>query len=81
MQTIMLTEVCNSLIRHNLVHKPIPIPQAMKISDTKAAVDEEWDIFEELASMARTQSVVLKIRNGKEVPKDTKAVSSYVETW
>ena len=33
----------NSLTHYNLVHKPIPIPQAMKISDAKAAVDKEWE--------------------------------------
>ena len=32
----------NSLFRYNLVHKFIPMPQAMKIPDAKAAVDEEW---------------------------------------
>ena len=27
---------------YNLVHKFIPMPQAMKIPDAKAAVDKEW---------------------------------------
>ena len=31
----------NSLQHYNLVHKFIPMPQAMKISAAKAAVDEE----------------------------------------
>ena len=28
---------------HNLVHKFIAVPQAMKIPDVKAAVDKEWE--------------------------------------
>ena len=31
----------NSLQHHNLVHKFIPVPQAMKIPAAKAAVDKE----------------------------------------
>ena len=33
----------NSLQHYNLVHKFIPMPQAMKISAAKAAVDKEWE--------------------------------------
>ena len=32
----------NSLQHYNLVHKFIPVPQAMKIPAAKAAVDKEW---------------------------------------
>ena len=32
----------NSLQHYNLVHKFIPVPQAMKIRAAKAAVDKEW---------------------------------------
>ena len=32
----------NSLHHYNLVHKFIPVPQAMKIPAAKAAVDKEW---------------------------------------
>ena len=32
----------NSLQHYNLVHKFIPMPQAMKIPEAKAAVDKEW---------------------------------------
>ena len=32
----------NSLLHCNLVHKFIPMPQAMKIPAAKAAVDKEW---------------------------------------
>ena len=31
-----------SMIHYNLVHKFIPMPQAMKIPDAKAVVDKEW---------------------------------------
>ena len=33
----------NSLQHCNLVHKFIPVPQAMKIPAAKAAVDKEWE--------------------------------------
>ena len=33
----------SSLQHYNLVHKFIPMPQAMKIPATKAAVDKEWE--------------------------------------
>ena len=33
----------NSVLHYNLVHKFIPMPQAMKIPDAKAAVDKEWE--------------------------------------
>ena len=33
----------NSLSHYNLVHKFIPIPQAMKIPDAKAVVEKEWE--------------------------------------
>ena len=32
-----------SMTHYNLVHKYIPMPQAMKIPDAKAAVDKEWE--------------------------------------
>ena len=33
----------NSLQHYNLVHKFVPVPQAMKIPAAKAAVDKEWE--------------------------------------
>ena len=36
----------NSLQHYNLVHKFIPMPQAMKIPAAKAAVDQEWEKLE-----------------------------------
>ena len=35
-----------SMTHYNLVHKFIPMPQAMKISDAKAALDKEWKKLE-----------------------------------
>ena len=36
----------NSLQHYNLVHKFIPMPQAMKIPAAKAAADKEWEKLE-----------------------------------
>ena len=36
----------NSLQHYNLVHKFIPVPQAMKIPAAKAAVDKKWEKLE-----------------------------------
>ena len=38
----------NSLSHFYLVHKFIPVPQAMTIPDTKAAVDKEWEKQEKI---------------------------------
>ena len=38
----------NSLQHDNLVHKFIPMPQAMKIPAAKAAVDKEWEKLEKI---------------------------------
>ena len=38
----------NSLQHYNLVHKFIPMPQAMKIPAAKAAVDKEWKKLEKI---------------------------------
>ena len=35
-----------SMTHHNLVHKSIPMPQAMKIPDAKAAVVKAWKKLE-----------------------------------
>ena len=40
----------NSLQHYNLVHKFIPMPQAMKIPAAKAAVDKEWEKLEKISS-------------------------------
>ena len=38
----------NSLQHDNLVHKFIPVPQAMKIPAAKAAVDKEWEKLDKI---------------------------------
>ena len=38
----------NSLQHDNLVHKFIPMPQAMKIPAAKAAVDKKWEKLEKI---------------------------------
>ena len=52
----------NSLQHYNLVHKFIPLPQAMKISAAKAAVDKEWEKLEKIPAWKLT-----KVRSKKEV--------------
>ena len=39
-----------SLQHYNLVHKSIPMPQAMKIPAAKAAVDKEWEKLEKISA-------------------------------
>ena len=48
----------NSLNHYNLVHKFIPMPQAMKIPDAKAAVVKEWEKLEKIPAWQLT-----KVRN------------------
>ena len=38
------------MTHYNLVHKFIPMPQAMKIPDAKAAVDKEWKKLETISA-------------------------------
>ena len=52
----------NSLQHHNLVHKFIPMPQAMKIPAAKAAVDKEWEKLEKIPAWDLT-----KVRKKSEV--------------
>ena len=40
-----------SMTHYNLVHKFIPMPQAMKIPDAKAAADKEWQKTRDNSSM------------------------------
>ena len=40
----------NSLQHNNLVHKFIPMPQALKIPAVKAAVDKEWEELEKISA-------------------------------
>ena len=52
----------NSLQYYNLVHKFIPLPQAVKIPAAKAAVDKEWEKLEKISARNLT-----KVRSNKEV--------------
>ena len=52
----------NSLQHCNLVHKFIPVPQAMKIPAAKAAVDKEWEKLEKILAWNLT-----KVRSKKQV--------------
>ena len=52
----------NSLQHYNLVHKFIPVPQAMKIPTAKAAVDKEWEKLEKISAWNLT-----KVRSKKQV--------------
>ena len=40
----------NSLQHYNMVHKFIPMPQAMRIPAAKAAVDKEWEKLEKISA-------------------------------
>ena len=40
----------NSLNHYNLVRKFIPVPQAMRKPDAKAAVEKEWEKLEKICS-------------------------------
>ena len=52
----------NSRQHYNLVHKFIPMPQAMKIPAAKAAVDKEWEKLEKISAWNLT-----KVKGKKEV--------------
>ena len=52
----------NSLQHYNLVHKFIPMPQAIKVRAAKAAVDKEWEKLEKISAWNLT-----KVRSKKEV--------------
>ena len=48
----------NSLSRYKLAHKFIPMPQALKIPDSKAAVEKEWEKLDKILAWQLT-----KVRN------------------
>ena len=52
----------NSVIHHCLIHKFILMPQALKIPDAKAAVEQEWGNLEKIPTWQLT-----KVRNKSEV--------------
>ena len=61
-KTILQEKGENSLQHYNLVHKFIPMPQAMKIPAAKAAVDKEWEQLEKISAWNLT-----KVKSKKEV--------------
>ena len=61
-QDRIIEKVMNSLNHYNLVHKFIPMPQALKIPDAKAAVEKEREKLEKIPAWQLT-----KVRNKKEV--------------
>ena len=58
----------NSFQHYNLVHKFIPMRQAMKIPAAKAAVDKEWETLEKISAWNLT-----KVRSKKEVIDEARA--------
>ena len=50
------------MTHYNLVHKFIPMPQAMKIPDEKAAVDREWEKLTQENPLSWWTSVISKMR-------------------
>ena len=63
----------NSLEHHNLVHKFIPMPQALKIPAAKAAVDKEWEKLDKISAWNLT-----KVRSKKQVIDEAKALCATV---
>ena len=62
----------NSLQHYNLVHKFIPMPQAMKIPAAKAAVDKEWEKLEKISARNLT-----KVKSKKQLIDEAKNVGRY----
>ena len=63
----------NSLQHYNLVHKFIPMPQAMKIPAAKAAVDKEWEKLEKISAWNLT-----KVKSKKEVIDEARTTGATV---
>ena len=63
----------NSLQHYNLVHKFIPMPQAVKIPAAKAAVDKEREKLEKISAWNLT-----KIRSKKEVIDEARTAGATV---
>ena len=63
----------NSLQHYNLVHKFIPMPQAMKIPAAKAAVDKEWEKVGKISAWNLT-----KVKSKKQVIDETRTSGATV---
>ena len=63
----------NSLQHYDLVHKFIPMPQAMKIPAAKAAVDKEWEKLEKISAWNLT-----KVKSKKQVIDEARTAGATV---
>ena len=63
----------NSLQHCNLVHKFVPMPQAMKIPAAKAAVDKEWEKLEKISAWNLT-----KVKSKKKVIDEARTAGATV---
>ena len=63
-----------SMIHDNLVHEFIPMPQATKTPDAKAAVDKEWTKLETIPSLE-----LEKVKSKKEVILEAQRSQSKVQ--
>ena len=59
---------------YNLVHKFIPMPQVLKISAAKAAVDKEWEKLENLAW------ILTKVKSKKQVINEARTTGAAVHS-
>ena len=62
-----------SMTHYNLVHKFIPMPQAMKIADAKVAVDKKWKKLETIPARD-LEKVKIKREVNLEAQRDKKKV-------
>ena len=67
----------NSLQHCNLVHKFIPMPQAMKIPAANAAVDKEWEKWEKIPAWDLTKVISKKEVIDEARTKGTKFISHH----
>ena len=72
-KTIFAGKGENSLQHYNLVHKFIPMPQAMKIPAAKAAVDKEWEKLEKISAWNLT-----KVKSKKQVIEEARTSGATV---
>ena len=78
MKTILQERVTIHCTHYNLVHKFIPVPQAMKIPAAKAAVDKEWEKLEKIPAWNLTK--VRSTKRGDRWSKDEGRKSSFCLT-
>ena len=63
-----------------LVHKFIPMPQAMKIPDAKAAMEKEWNMLEAIPAWY-LDKMKSKMKGILEAQRETKRKSTLVHSW